>query len=101
MVAHCILFWGKDVIKSYKNSRKGQSDDRHHQHMAEHYKEAPSSWYGGVILFSFVLGLVVVLKENVTLPVWAYIISLILGIIIGPFVSMMLIITGYPLTIFL
>lgn len=93
MVVHCIFFWGKDVIKSYKSTKNGKSDDRHHQHMADHYKEAPASWYGAVIVFSFVLGLVVVLKENITLPAWAYVISLILGIIIGPFVSMMFIIT--------
>jgi hypothetical protein len=86
MVAHCILFWGKDVIKAYKSTRQGHSDDRHHQYMAKHYKETPAWWYGAVILVSFILGLVVVLKENITLPVWAYIVSLILGIVFGPFV---------------
>lgn len=40
-----------------------------------------------MLLFSFVLGIIVVVKENITLPVWAYIVSLILGIIIAPFVS--------------
>jgi OPT family oligopeptide transporter len=85
MVAHCILFWGKDVIKAYKSTKSGNSEDRHHQHMEKHYKEAPAWWYGAVILVSFILGLVVVLKENVTLPVWAYIISLLLGIVFGPF----------------
>lgn len=55
--------------------------------MAKHYKETPAWWYGAVLLISFVLGLVVVLKENITLPAWAYIIALILGMIFGPFVS--------------
>lgn len=87
MVAHCILFWGKDVIKAYKSSREGHCEDRHHRHMAKHYKETPAWWYGAVLLISFVLGLVVVLKENITLPAWAYIIALILGMIFGPFVS--------------
>uniref|UniRef100_A0A093UYW4 Oligopeptide transporter 2 n=2 Tax=Talaromyces marneffei PM1 TaxID=1077442 RepID=A0A093UYW4_TALMA len=85
MIAHCILFWGKDVLKAYKSTRQGHSDDRHHQYMAKHYKETPSWWYGAVIVISFILGLVVSLKEDITLPVWAYIVSLILGIIIGPF----------------
>jgi hypothetical protein len=40
-----------------------------------------------VLVFSFILGLVVVLKENITMPVWAYIVSLIVGIIVAPFVS--------------
>lgn len=55
--------------------------------MANNYKETPWWWYGLVLLFSFVLGIIVVVKENITLPVWAYIVSLILGIIIAPFVS--------------
>jgi hypothetical protein len=56
--------------------------------MAKNYKETPWWWYALVLLFSFVLGIVVVVKENITLPVWAYIVSLILGVIIAPFVSM-------------
>jgi len=55
--------------------------------MAEHYKETPWWWYSIVLVFSFVLGLVVVIKENITLPAWAYVVSLLLGIFIAPFVS--------------
>jgi hypothetical protein len=55
--------------------------------MAEHYKETPWWWYGLVLLGSFVLGLTVVLKENITVPAWAYIVSLIVGTIISPFVG--------------
>lgn len=40
-----------------------------------------------VLAVSFILGLIVVIKENVTLPVWAYIIALLMGTIIAPFVS--------------
>ncbi len=55
--------------------------------MVKHYKETPWSWYVGILVFSFVLGLVVVIKEDITLPAWAYVISLLLGIFIAPFVS--------------
>lgn len=55
--------------------------------MAKHYKETPWWWYIVVLVGSFVLGLIVVLKENITLPAWAYVVSLIVGIIIAPFVS--------------
>lgn len=55
--------------------------------MAKHYKEAPWWWYGIVMVISFILGLVVVIKENITLPIWAFVVSIILGIIIAPFVS--------------
>jgi len=55
--------------------------------MENSYKEAPWWWYGLVLVVSFVLGIIVVAKENITLPIWAYIVSLLIGVIISPFVS--------------
>ncbi len=55
--------------------------------MVKHYKETPWWWFIGVLVISFILGLVVVVKENITLPAWAYITSLLLGILIAPLVS--------------
>lgn len=55
--------------------------------MAETYKEAPWWWYIAVLVFSFVLGLVVVIKENITLPAWAYVVALLVGIFIAPLVN--------------
>ncbi|KAK1142050.1 hypothetical protein N8T08_008256 [Aspergillus melleus] len=85
LIVHCFLFWGKDIRRAYKSAREGRYDDRHHDHMAKHYKETPWWWYAFVLLGSFILGLVVVIKENITLPVWAYVVSLVVGIIIAPF----------------
>ncbi|CAL5867017.1 uncharacterized protein PFLUO_LOCUS1229 [Penicillium psychrofluorescens] len=85
LILHCFLFWGKDIWRAYKSAREGRYDDRHHVHMAKHYKEAPWWWYALVLLGSFILGLIVVLKENVTLPAWAYVVSLLSGIIVSPF----------------
>ncbi|KAJ6000217.1 hypothetical protein N7481_000626 [Penicillium waksmanii] len=85
LIVHCILFWGSDIKRAYKSAREGRFDDRHHDHMAKHYKETPWWWYIIVLVGSFFLGLIVVLKENITLPVWAYIVSLLVGIIIAPF----------------
>ena len=56
--------------------------------MHKHYKEAPWWWYMIVLAVSFILGLIVVIKENITLPVWGYIIALCMGTIIAPFVSL-------------
>ncbi|KAJ5892532.1 OPT oligopeptide transporter [Penicillium tannophilum] len=85
LIVHCILFWGKDIVAAFKKAREGRYDDRHHEHMAKHYKEAPWWWYIGILVISFVLGLIVVLKENIGLPAWAYVVSLIVGIIVSPF----------------
>ncbi|KAG9570865.1 OPT superfamily oligopeptide transporter, partial [Aureobasidium melanogenum] len=85
LIAHTVLFWGGDIKRTYQSARVGRYDDRHHQHMAKNYKEVPWWWYMIVLVFSFILGLVVVIKENITMPVWAYIVSLICGIVIAPF----------------
>ncbi|KAK4140253.1 OPT oligopeptide transporter [Dichotomopilus funicola] len=84
LVAHCIFFWGGDIKRAYTSAKEGRHDDRHHAHMVKHYREVPSWWYISVLVLSFVLGLVVVTTQNITLPAWAYVVSLILGIIIAP-----------------
>lgn len=84
LVAHCFLFWGGDVKRAFQSARVGRYDDPHHDHMAKHYRETPWYWYIGVLIFSFVLGIIVVVHEDVTLPVWAYIVSLLLGMFIAP-----------------
>ncbi|GKT52418.1 oligopeptide transporter 6 [Colletotrichum spaethianum] len=84
LVAHCFLFWGGDVKRAYQSAKSGRYDDRHHSHMTKHYKETPWWWYVVVLVASFVLGLVVVCTQNVTLPAWAYVVSLLLGIFIAP-----------------
>lgn len=55
--------------------------------MAKHYKEAPWWWYIILLVISFVLGLAIVIKEKHILPVWAYVVSLLLGIVVSPFVG--------------
>lgn len=55
--------------------------------MAKNYKETPSWWYASLLLFSFVLGIIVITKENITLSAWAYVVALVLGTVISPFVS--------------
>lgn len=57
--------------------------------MVRHYKDTPWWCFAGILIISFVLGLIVVIKENITLPVWAYIVSLALGMFISPFVGIL------------
>ncbi|KAK4221288.1 OPT oligopeptide transporter [Podospora fimiseda] len=84
LVAHCFLFWGGDIKRAFKSTREGRYDDRNHEHMAKTYKETPWWRFVIVLVVSFVLGIFVVTKENITLPVWAYVLALLLGIFIAP-----------------
>lgn len=89
LIIHCILFWGGDVIETIRSAKKGKHNDPHHEHMAKHYKETPWTWYIGLLVISFVLGLAVVLKENITLPAWGYVVALIVGTIVAPFSTLL------------
>lgn len=66
----------------------GQSNDRHHAYVNKHYKESPWWWFVIILVVSFVLGLIVVLKEDITLSAWAYVVALLLGCFIAPLVSL-------------
>lgn len=55
--------------------------------MVKNYREVPHWWYLVLLVLSFVLGLVVVITQHISLPVWAYIVALLVGIIIAPLVS--------------
>ncbi|KAG6015202.1 hypothetical protein E4U54_003992 [Claviceps lovelessii] len=90
MIAHCALFWGGDFVKAYKSAKAGRFDDRHHRHMVKHYNEVPSWWYLIVLGFSFILGLIVVIRENITLPAWAYVVALLVGMALAPLSSLLL-----------
>ena len=87
LIMHVIVFWGGDIVRTVKSANKGEYNDPHHKYMAQHYKEAPWWWYAIVLVVSFVIGIVVVTTQDVTLPAWGYVVSLILGTIIAPFVS--------------
>ncbi|CAG8167631.1 unnamed protein product [Penicillium salamii] len=85
LFVHVVLFLGKDIWRSYRQSWKGQYADPHHTYMAQNYKDTPLWWYAIIMVFSFVIGLVVVIKEDITLPLWAYVIALLFGIIVSFF----------------
>ncbi|PWN48109.1 OPT superfamily oligopeptide transporter [Violaceomyces palustris] len=84
LIAHVVLFWGRDTVRSIKQSRTGTQPDRHFKAMQK-YSEAPWWWYVFLMGISFILGLIVVIKENTTLPVWGYIMALMVGSVIAPF----------------
>jgi undecaprenyl pyrophosphate phosphatase UppP len=87
LIAHVILFWRKDVWASIKAFRTGVSEDRHHAAMLVKYKEVPTWWYLIILTVAFVFGIIVTTTQNITMPVWSYIIALLTGAFVAPFVS--------------
>ncbi|KAI0373170.1 oligopeptide transporter [Pilatotrama ljubarskyi] len=89
LIAHTMLFWGPSVVESFKQARAKTQPDPHWQIVNKNYEEVPWYWYLGLLVLSFLAGLIVVLKGQTTLPWWAYIISLLLGAFVTPFSTLL------------
>ncbi|KAJ4165869.1 hypothetical protein LMH87_007479 [Akanthomyces muscarius] len=84
LITHVIIFYGKGMIQAWKQANARTQPDIHYQKMLK-YKEVPMWWYLVLFALTFIAGLVVNIKGDTTLPVWGYIISLLLGAVIAPF----------------
>lgn len=84
LITHVALFYGKDMVDAWKQAQTKTQPDIHYQKMLQ-YREVPIWWYLVLFLLTFIAGLVVNIKGDTTLPVWGYIISLLLGAFIAPF----------------
>ncbi|KAF6807186.1 peptide transporter mtd1 [Colletotrichum musicola] len=84
LITHVIIFYGKDMVDAWKQARSRTQPDIHYQAMLK-YKEVPMWWYLVLFVLTFIAGLIVNIKGETTLPVWGYIVSLLLGGFIAPF----------------
>jgi len=88
LIAHCIFFWGRYVVSSFKHARNKTQPDPHWIAM-QRYEEVPWWWYTLLLVLAFFAGLVSVLHGETTLPVWSYLIALISGAIVTPFSTLL------------
>lgn len=86
LFAHVLLFWSKDIVRTVRHWREQHDEDPHHAAMRK-YPEAPMWWYIAVMVFGLVTGLACCATQDIQLPWWAFIVALVLGCAISPFVS--------------
>ncbi|KAF2663875.1 OPT peptide transporter Mtd1 [Microthyrium microscopicum] len=84
LISHVLIFYSKDMRQAWKQAKARTQPDIHYQGMLK-YKEVPMWWYWALFLLAFVAGLIVTIRPGTTLPVWGYIVALILGAFIAPF----------------
>ncbi|OJJ42147.1 hypothetical protein ASPZODRAFT_77574 [Penicilliopsis zonata CBS 506.65] len=84
LISHVLIFYGKDMWTAWKQARARSQPDPHYQAMLR-YKEVPMWWYWALFGLAFVAGLIVNIKGQTTLPVWGYIVALLLGAFLAPF----------------
>ena len=55
LIAHCIFFWGPDVMSSFKHARNKTLSDPHWVAMQK-YSEVPWWWYMLLVVLAFFAG---------------------------------------------
>ncbi|KAJ5751908.1 hypothetical protein N7520_008825 [Penicillium odoratum] len=84
LISHVLIFYSKDMLLAWKQARTRKQPDPHYQGMLK-YREVPQWWYMVLFGLAFIAGIIVTAKGETTLPVWGYIIALLLGAFIAPF----------------
>ncbi|KAG2150606.1 OPT oligopeptide transporter protein-domain-containing protein [Suillus clintonianus] len=83
--------WKADGMR--KQDVDDENMDPHYKQMLK-YPDAPNSWYFLVFILSFITSLVVIYKNNSTLPWWGFVISLLLATVSILFFGTLYAITG-------
>ncbi|CAO1638262.1 unnamed protein product [Sympodiomycopsis kandeliae] len=84
LITHVAIFYGPSIWRTVKQAHQGKVADPHYQAMRK-YKEVPMWWYLILFALALIAGCVANAKGETTLPVWGFIIALLVGSFIAPF----------------
>ncbi|KAF8577861.1 OPT oligopeptide transporter [Ramaria rubella] len=76
-IVHVFLWYRKDIARQFRHSLRQERDI--HARLMCAYLEVPEWWYVLLGIVAFVVGLVVIEVFNTQLPVWAYILSILVS----------------------
>ncbi|SNX83934.1 probable isp4 - oligopeptide transporter [Melanopsichium pennsylvanicum] len=77
VVVHVALFHGKQIYKQFTTSINDERDI--HARLMQKYPEVPKIWYAVLFVICFAMGIGCCAGYQTDFPVWAFIISLIIG----------------------
>ncbi|QRW19651.1 OPT oligopeptide transporter protein [Rhizoctonia solani] len=76
----CTFLWYRhDIVRQFRSSMKDETDV--HSRLMLAYPEVPQWWYIVLGLISFALGIVTIEVWDTKLPVWAFILSLLISLV--------------------
>ncbi|CEL58319.1 Glutathione transporter 1 OS=Schizosaccharomyces pombe (strain 972 / ATCC 24843) GN=pgt1 PE=1 SV=1 [Rhizoctonia solani AG-1 IB] len=78
-VVHTWLWYRHDIVRQFRSSMKDETDV--HSRLMLAYPEVPQWWYIVLGLISFALGIVTIEVWDTKLPVWAFILSLLISLV--------------------
>lgn len=79
MLVHTALWHGPRIWRGIRN-RKSEAPDIH-QKLMKTYKDVPEWWYGIVFIVLFALSIVCIRVFDTNLPVWGFVVALLLPIV--------------------
>ncbi|KAI0032505.1 OPT oligopeptide transporter [Vararia minispora EC-137] len=97
VLVHTYLWYRKDIARQFRSSLRDHRDV--HSRLMSVYPEVPRLWYGVLGVIVFVLGIVGNEIAKTQLPVWAYIVGVILGLVFTLPLSILLAVTNQALAL--
>ena len=79
ILVHTFLWYRHDLVRQFRQGLKDGTDI--HAHLMRKYAEVPHWWFITLGVLSFVLGVVGIEVCQVGLPIWAFIVSILLAIL--------------------
>ncbi|KAG8831066.1 hypothetical protein FRC18_007173 [Serendipita sp. 400] len=79
ITVHTILWYRHDIMRQFRSSLRDETDI--HARLMQAYPEVPQWWYATIGLVAFILGIITIEVWDTKLPVWAYLISLLVAIV--------------------
>ncbi|EIW77662.1 OPT oligopeptide transporter [Coniophora puteana RWD-64-598 SS2] len=78
-VTHAILFFRKQIWSQARRSLDQQPDI--HARLMARYKPVPEWWYGAIFMAMFVMGVLTIELWPTEMPVWAFLLSLLISFV--------------------
>ena len=92
-LSHTFLYFRKQIWVQARRSMSEQADI--HARLMSRYKEVPDWWYGGIFLSMFGMGVISIQAWPTELPVWAFLVALLIAAIYIVPIGMIFAITKY------
>ncbi|EIN13377.1 OPT oligopeptide transporter [Punctularia strigosozonata HHB-11173 SS5] len=80
VIVHVFLWYRHDIMRQIRRSLKDERDV--HARLMAAYPEVPHYWYFLLFVVAFVLGIVAIEHWPTQLPVWAYVLALLISLVL-------------------
>jgi OPT family small oligopeptide transporter len=77
VLVHVFLWYRRDIMRQVRRTIKDEKDV--HSRLMSVYPEVPHMWYGVLFVIAFILGIGAVQGYETHLPVWAYILAIVIS----------------------